>query len=436
MQGSTFNQSDARRVDRLRLIVIGLLLLAVTTTGAVLGATPAEQPLSQPTVLTSQLLAASDQEIAAPVVASPESTIRDVVQRANAQQVQAIATHDSSPMADTSTLSHYQELVQINNDLLAHGVTSISLVRLDWGPITVDGSTAIASVDETWLTTSRDGTTMQSRDRNLYRLVQVDGTWRIDADEHPTISSDPSAATPNGEPRPAAVAVPAGHSTSRNWSGYAATGGEYTAVSGSWIVPAPATDAAFGTDAVWVDIGGVNSRDLIQAGTNTTVSGRGQAQYQAWIEMLPRAAQPIPLAVRPGDAVSVSIARQPDTTWLISFVNDTTGQTYQDSERYTSTASSAEWVVEAPSSGRGLLPLDNFGTVGFTAGSTVKDGQSLTIAASGAHPITMIGGQNEALAIPSTLGDNGETFSVTRTDAPSTILPGRDGPSRPGGRRQ
>jgi hypothetical protein len=205
---------------------------------------------------------------------------------------------------------------------------------------------------------------------------------------------------------------------SANWSGYAATGGTYTAVSGTWSVPQFTPDSPAGADATWVGIGGVNTRDLIQAGTQQTVSGNGSTQYQAWVETLPQASHPVPLTINPGDSVSISInqSTQAQDQWQVSFTNNTTGQTYQVSENYQSSMSSAEWIEEAPSAGRGrLIPLDDFGSVAFSQGSAVKDGQTVSIADSGAKPITMVARANRQTAKPSSLGADGSSFTVTQS---------------------
>ena len=89
--------------------------------------------------------------------------------------------------------------------------------------------------------------------------------------------------------------------------------------------------------------------------------------------MLPRSSRPVPLQVHAGDSISVSITEQATDQWLIHFTDNTTGQTYDTTQQYTSSRSSAEWVEEAPSGGRGgVLPLDNFGTIQFTDGSAMK----------------------------------------------------------------
>jgi hypothetical protein len=152
--------------------------------------------------------------------------------------------------------------------------------------------------------------------------------------------------------------------------------------------------------------------------------------------MLPRASRPVPLRVHAGDSITVSISEQSTDEWLIAFSNNTTGQTYQQTQQYTSSHSSAEWVEEAPSAGGrgGVLPLSNFGTIQFSEGSAVKDGQTVSIASSGARAITMVGSNDKALATPSQLGSDGDSFSVDRSDVPAaapgpgTRRTGRGGP--------
>jgi hypothetical protein len=94
--------------------------------------------------------------------------------------------------------------------------------------------------------------------------------------------------------------------------------------------------------------------------------------------------------------------------------------------QYASTRSSVEWVEEAPSAGRGgVLPIDDFGTVSFTGATAVKNGKPATLSQLGARPITMIGPSGQALAVPSGIGGDGSSFSVSRTEAPSIVPPGQ-----------
>jgi hypothetical protein len=150
--------------------------------------------------------------------------------------------------------------------------------------------------------------------------------------------------------------------------------------------------------------------------------------------------------VHAGDSITVNISEQSPDQWLIHFSNNTTGQTYDTTQTYTSSHSSAEWVEEAPSAagrGGGVLPLDNFGTIQFSGATAVKNGQTVDIADAGGRAITMVGNNDQALAVPSALGSDGASFSVARTDAPASAAgTGRRGlggipfpvlPSLPGG---
>jgi hypothetical protein len=415
--------------------------------------------------------------------------IQQVIQRADAEQVQALASGDPSVMADTATADHLNELRSANQDLTAGGAQDIHLDKLEWGPVSVNGNSASATVYETWTVHYKDSSTETSRDTNEYTLVLENGAWKVSADEHPDNNASttpvapvapvaPSApSVPNQTPMPSIpggsfpfpfpfVIVPGGpqpsvpqsrspqpsvpqsrspqpsvpqtvptqprtsprpgstpsQDTSHNWSGYASTDGKFTSVSGTWTVPQVKSNGAQGMGATWVGIGGVNSRDLIQAGTEETDMGNGQVEYSAWVEMLPAASQPIRFGVHPGDSITVDIGEQSTNNWQIAFKNNTTGQEYKTNKRYTSTHSSAEWVVEAPSSGMSgqILPLDNFDTVSFTSASATENGQSVDLTNSHAQPITMLGNTGQALAVPSSIGSDGNSFSVARTDAPAS----------------
>jgi hypothetical protein len=211
---------------------------------------------------------------------------------------------------------------------------------------------------------------------------------------------------------PVGVAAPS-ETTSRNWSGYIALGGTFTAVSGTWTVAAPRNRGIASASGTWVGIGGVNSRDLIQAGTEDVNLGNGEVRYDAWIETLPQAAVVVPLTVRPGDSVTVSIVARSNGRWSIALQNNTTGRSYETIVAYDSSFSSAEWIQEAPFARRQLAPLDDFGSVAFSAGSTVRNGQTLSLAAVGAMPVTMVDAADNPIAVPSALGGDG-SFSVQR----------------------
>jgi hypothetical protein len=210
---------------------------------------------------------------------------------------------------------------------------------------------------------------------------------------------------------------------SNNWAGYASTGGTYTSVSGTWDVPASTNPGTrIGSDAAWIGIGGLESKDLIQAGTLAFTNARGQASYHAWIEMLPDAPIELPIDINPGDSVSASITETSKDIWHVVLKNNTTGKEASHDLNYSSSHSSAEWVVEAPSdaASNSLIPLNQFAPIQFTSGTTVKDGRQMTISESGAHSITMVNDGNRALAVPQAVGTTGSDFKIARTNAPLT----------------
>ena len=127
------------------------------------------------------------------------------------------------------------------------------------------------------------------------------------------------------------------------------------------------------------------------------------------------------------------IRDRPNGDWQVSFKDSTTGGTYDRTVQYNSSLSSAEWIEEAPSGGRGgIMPLDNFGTIQFSKATAVKDGQTVNLTQAGAQPITMINASDQPLVTPSVLGSDGASFTVTRTsNSPTAGGRGRGAFPRP-----
>jgi len=408
-----------RRNDGVALLLIGALVGGLVGLGGARAITPQLFPAAGAPATTSTSRSATD--------AAAQAAIKDVLQKANAAQAEAFAKNDPSPMRATSTDSHYTEMAQINADLANGGVTKIELLDITFGDITVNGTTATATTTETWRSTYADSSVDQSTDQNDYALVLENGTWKIESNTQP---GNTGVTAPTQPTTPLNTTV---RSTSRNWSGYVATGGtSYTSVSGTWVVPTPDANVA-GIDATWVGIGGANTTDLIQAGTEATVNGDGTVSYDAWTETLPQSTRTVTLTVNAGDTVSMSITEQSAGLWLVDMKNSTTGKAFTTTIRYNSSKTSAEWIEEAPSVGRGIAPLDNFGSVKFSAGGTVVDGKHLTLSSAGAKAVTMADGSNQPLAIPSAIGNDGASFTVNRTSNPGTNI-GTGGRS-PGRRR-
>jgi hypothetical protein len=201
-------------------------------------------------------------------------------------------------------------------------------------------------------------------------------------------------------------------STSTNWSGYAiqTSNGAVTSVSGSWIVPT-VSGSGTGYSAIWVGIDGYQSSTVEQIGTEQDAGG---GDY-AWYEMYPGASQTISsLAVSPGDNITASVAYSSGMFTLT--INDTTtGKSFTTQQAGGNMQrSSAEWVVEAPTSGS-ILPLANFGTATFTNASATINGTTGPINDSAWTPIAidMANGFGATEATTSVLNSAGNGFSVT-----------------------
>ena len=347
-----------------------------------------------------------------------EAAVKQTIEAANRAQAKAFNTGDATLMRDTATASFYTELQQTNRDLASSGVRQIELVSTDFVSVSANGASATATTLETWRSTYTDGSADETTARNDYTLVLDGGSWKIATDDQPSAVLQPGPPqTDTGTPTAASDV-----STSSNWSGYSATGGSFTSVTGTWTVPTVATTTS-GADATWVGIGGITSNDLIQAGTQASVSN-GEVAYDAWIEMLPASSKPVSLSVNPGDSVTVSITQKSALDWTISMKNNTTGGAYNTTVQYRSSNSSAEWVQEAPSVNRGTVPLDDFGTLKFNAASAVRDGSTFKLSALDPQAITMVNGARQALAVPSVIGADGASFSGMRTQTPSTTSGG------------
>jgi hypothetical protein len=209
---------------------------------------------------------------------------------------------------------------------------------------------------------------------------------------------------------------------SYNWAGYVSQdSGPYSGVTGRWIVPKVTDSQSLSADATWVGIGGTNTDDLIQAGTQAIVERTGEVSYEAWLELMPEASVPLPIHIAAGDEVSVDIHRVGTDRWGIVIADSTSGDTYRTQVNYNSNLSSAEWIEEMPATlGGGFIPLDAFGSVRFLSGTATVGGTKQTIAQLGALPLSMINRRGEALAVTSVLSDAGG-FIVARSAAAPTL---------------
>jgi hypothetical protein len=167
---------------------------------------------------------------------------------------------------------------------------------------------------------------------------------------------------------------------STNWSGYAAetnlsapAANAVTQVSGSWTVP-KVTGKASAYSSVWVGIDGYSSNSVEQLGTEQDTSRSGATTYYAWWEMYPNpSVQITSVKISPGDSISANVTYN-SGAYTLQITDNTTRQSFTTTQTATAQRSSAEWIVEAPSSISSVLPLANFGTATFSGAQATING--------------------------------------------------------------
>jgi hypothetical protein len=201
---------------------------------------------------------------------------------------------------------------------------------------------------------------------------------------------------------------------STNWSGYAddnSAGTTYSTVTGNWAEPGVSCSSRQTQYAAfWVGIDGYTSGSVEQDGTLAECY-HSKAYYYSWWEMYPtNSIQTVGTTVRPGDSISASVARS-GTSYTLSVTDHTTpANSFTTTQTCSNCAnSSAEWIAEAPSGSRGVLPLANFGTW-TESGATVNSG---VISSFADDEITMVNSSGQVKAQPGPLNSSGNGFTVT-----------------------
>jgi Peptidase A4 family len=197
------------------------------------------------------------------------------------------------------------------------------------------------------------------------------------------------------------------HSTSSNWAGYSATGGRFTSVSATWKQPSASCTSTTAYSSFWVGIDGDGSNTVEQLGTDADCSS-GAPVYYAWYEMYPKFPVNLSMAIHPGDTISASVTTDGAGSFTLSIRDVTTGGSFSTVQRSKKARlASAEVIAEAPSGSGGVLPLANFGTVGFSS-ATVN---GAAIGTFNPDKIDMVSGSITKATTSSLSG--GTAFSVT-----------------------
>jgi hypothetical protein len=192
---------------------------------------------------------------------------------------------------------------------------------------------------------------------------------------------------------------------SSNWAGYAISDAttiqtgttdatqtaplQFTDVTATWKIPTVTCASASSPSysAFWVGLGGFSSTSqaLEQTGVDADCSAKGKPVYFAWYELVPAPATQVGLKVGAGDTVTASVVV--NGTDVLVQVKDRTRRTSftKHLQMQLPDLTSAEVIAEAPSlctsdGGRcRVLPLANFGNVGFTSVAAIANGHGGTL---------------------------------------------------------
>lgn len=226
-------------------------------------------------------------------------------------------------------------------------------------------------------------------------------------------------------PKPTDSKLSPTQATSTNWAGYVAASNldnpvknSVSAVYGSWTVPSVSPSKKNTYCAIWIGIDGYTNGTVEQIGTSHDFSGGAQRHY-AWFEMYPGPSHRIngfPLNV--GDSISASVEYSGNGIFTMRLYNNTqhivTTVPTSQTKSLTAERSCAEWIVEAPWLNK-TLPLSNFGTA-FLSGCMANINGTLTKLNNLIWPhlsLTMVKGKAITKALPSALGQDNQSFSVT-----------------------
>jgi hypothetical protein len=204
----------------------------------------------------------------------------------------------------------------------------------------------------------------------------------------------PNEAASDGSPTQAATSASDDYQGSAapsiNWSGYLvgteaypeANISEFDAIQGAWTQPGAGPCSCSTTSgATWIGMGGaldfgIQSSQLIQAGTVYNVNGVSHGGFYEWIGNTPDEsvqALIIPgMTVNPGDLIEAQVEWYGDTDayfWVFDETSGIAGPGGEFSVPSAYNGSMAEWIEEDPSSCftiyNCLSDLENFGSVTF-----------------------------------------------------------------------
>jgi Peptidase A4 family len=159
-------------------------------------------------------------------------------------------------------------------------------------------------------------------------------------------------------------------SQSRNWVGYTFRARDVTGVRATWTEPYVAPEGSSSAESVWIGVGGLYSRAIMQVGTGAfyfDIYGGDEA----WYERYPLDRYMVNgFQVYSGDVIEMMLTELPGSAhrWRIWMKDTRASEVWTRMLRYDAAVRGPDFVVEDPGAGRGhaLVPFAHWGAVTFS----------------------------------------------------------------------
>lgn len=133
------------------------------------------------------------------------------------------------------------------------------------------------------------------------------------------------------------------------WGGYAVQGSNFTNITGSWTEPTVTCNSRNDLFAPWVGIDGYGNNTVEQTGVQTDCSS-GRPVLSGWYEMYPAAPVYYSNAVSQGDKFTASVVYNGSRSYTLTLSDTTKGWTQHVTKTITAQNTTAEAVIESPTS--------------------------------------------------------------------------------------
>jgi hypothetical protein len=161
------------------------------------------------------------------------------------------------------------------------------------------------------------------------------------------------------------------------------------------------------------------------------MSFRGPAKttdiYYAWYEFYPNPMVEITsVPIAPGDIISASVTYSSSSNeFTVTITDETSGLSFSTSATVASAQrSSAEWIAEAPSSSRGVLPLADFGTAYYGSDYTAVANTCFATVGSNTGSIYSFGSSVQTITMAYETISRGHTTIVPKATPSALTLDG------------